>query len=373
MGSVKGYVQYSICGKIRGESAMYFWRILTIFLGVNTNLGVERYQRGLNPQPPGKLSTGYVEKPHIEKSSKCTCYRIFTVGGGRSHPLDIWGVVWDDLKRIQARKNSGIDSRVHHFSIYVMQFYVCSQVVLELFLLSSRDWQVKDGGLKWLRITIGLSLLDFFSIYKYHVKWIQLEWIKCILYSSYSGLHLQILGFRCIKNWKYITVITKCPQIYEVTPLYLLLFLCVLYLGYKFSIFEIIGTSIYQQYMWKCITFKFQLTIYIPFKSICLIWSVWCRIYRIEWIYVYHSSKMDHSSQTMVRFNKTIILNMYFNIFLNKILRITIIKNTSYILLNFIYTFYGLIRDLAVHQAEWIIKPFIRLCIFAVYQLFLVR
>ena len=30
---------------------MYFWLILTIFSGVNTNLGVERHQRGLNPPP----------------------------------------------------------------------------------------------------------------------------------------------------------------------------------------------------------------------------------------------------------------------------------------------------------------------------------
>ena len=42
--------QYSICGKTRGVSAMYFWLILTIFSGGSmTTKGFERHQRGSTP------------------------------------------------------------------------------------------------------------------------------------------------------------------------------------------------------------------------------------------------------------------------------------------------------------------------------------
>ena len=47
--------QYSICGKTRGGVSNVF---LTIFLGVNENLGGLRGTRqGVKPQPPDKSST----------------------------------------------------------------------------------------------------------------------------------------------------------------------------------------------------------------------------------------------------------------------------------------------------------------------------
>ena len=60
MSDVGGWMQYSICGKTRG-SAMYFWLILTIFRGINTNLEVEKHHVGVKPpNTPDKSSTGWM-------------------------------------------------------------------------------------------------------------------------------------------------------------------------------------------------------------------------------------------------------------------------------------------------------------------------
>ena len=57
--------QYSICGKTRGGSAMYF---LTIFC--NENLGVERHQRRVNPPPPTNRAL-YQTRRNVETTRDC--------------------------------------------------------------------------------------------------------------------------------------------------------------------------------------------------------------------------------------------------------------------------------------------------------------
>ena len=49
------YQQYSICGKTRGGSAIYFWLILTFFWGFNTNFGGWETPEGVKPPTPRQI------------------------------------------------------------------------------------------------------------------------------------------------------------------------------------------------------------------------------------------------------------------------------------------------------------------------------
>ena len=50
-----GWYQYSICGKTRGGSAVYFWLIFTIFSGVYTNLEGWEAPEGVKPPNPWQI------------------------------------------------------------------------------------------------------------------------------------------------------------------------------------------------------------------------------------------------------------------------------------------------------------------------------